>query len=213
MQPIGSFISGQRLQLAELQDYVVDIIYDSFQPDALLYGGTAIWRCFNGMRFSEDIDIYMNDVPFKDFLSRLGKYGLRLLWQDPEFPTRVRIANNETDMLLESKPGYAENEIRTYFRIDGTTKTISVLSPTELMIRKMEAYEGRRFVRDIYDLYVLTNWLDRSDYVVTSRFSQFLHEIHKPIDEHILSSLLYAGRKDLDFDLMTDYIRRWLNEV
>ena len=183
----------KRLQLAELQDYVVEIIYDSFQPEALLYGSTAIWRCFNGMRFSEDIVIYMDNTPFKSFLSRRGKYGLRLLWQDPEFPTRVRIANNETVMLLESKPGYAENDIRTHFRTDSTTKTISVLSPTELMIRKMEAYEGRRFVRDIYDLYVLTNWLDRSDYVDTSRFSQFLHEIHKPIDEQVMISVNHVN--------------------
>jgi hypothetical protein len=42
MEPIGSYLSGQRLKLSELQDYVIDIIYDRFQPDALLYGGTGI---------------------------------------------------------------------------------------------------------------------------------------------------------------------------
>ena len=213
MEPIGSFLTGQRLSLAELQDYVIDIIYDYFHPDALLYGGTAIWRCFGSMRFSEDIDIYMNTDAFSRFLSSLEKYGLRLLWQDPEFPTRVRIANNVTELLLETKLGYAENEMRTYSRIDGTAKTISVLTPTELMTRKMEAYQGRRYVRDIYDLYILTNWLDRSDYVVNSSFSKFLQKILRPIDENVLSSLLYAGKRDLDFSLMVEYIKRWLNEI
>ena len=213
MIPIGSYFSGQRLKLAELQDYVIDIIYDVFQPDALLYGGTAIWRCFGGMRFSEDIDIYMDDMSLNNFIMALGKYNLRLTWQDPEFPTRIRIANNETELLLETKPGYAENEIRTYSRSDGTTKTICVLSPTELMIRKIEAYQGRRLIRDIYDLFILTNWLNNSDYIVRTRLSRFLHEIHRPIDEGILSSLLYAGMKDLNFSRMVEYIHRWLNEI
>ena len=213
MEPIGSFLTGQRLRLAELQDYVIDIIYDYFHPDALLYGGTAIWRCFDGMRFSDDLGLYMDMDAFSRFLSSLEKYGLRLLWQDPEFPTRVRIANNVTELLLETKPGYAENEMRTYAGIDGTAKTISVLTPTELMTRKMEAYQGRRYVRDIYDLYILTNWLDRSDYVVNSSFSKFLLGILRPIDENVLSSLLYAGKRDLDFSLMVEYIKRWLNEI
>ena len=34
-------------------DYVIDIIYDNSGKDTFLYGGTAIWRCFGGMRFSE----------------------------------------------------------------------------------------------------------------------------------------------------------------
>ena len=213
MEPIGSFLSGPRLKLAELQDYVIDIIYDSFQSNALLYGGTAIWRCFGGMRFSEDIDIYLEMPPFEDFISKLKKYGLRLVWRDPEFPSMVRIGSSETEILLETKPGFAENEIGVYSRVDGSAKTISILSPTELMTRKIEAYHGRRFVRDIYDLFILTKWLDKSDYVVKSGMSWFLHELHTPVDEQILSSLLYAGPRDLSFASMTDYIRRWLNEI
>ncbi|MEM0140275.1 MAG: nucleotidyl transferase AbiEii/AbiGii toxin family protein [Ferroplasma sp.] len=213
MKPIGSFLSGQRLKLAELQDYVIDIIYDEFQPDALLYGGTAIWRCFDGTRFSEDIDIYMDSNPFNAFASKLEKYGLRLIWQDPEAQSRIRIGNDEAELLLETKPGYAENEIRTYARTDGTTKTISVFSPTELMVRKIEAYLNRRFVRDLYDLFILTKWLNRSDYLVKTMLFRFLKEIQRPVDENILDSLIYSGRKDLSFAQMVKYIERWLNEV
>ena len=213
MKPIASFIGGQRLQLAELQDYVVDIIYDVFQPGALLYGETAIWRCFGGARFSEDIDIYMDEVPFENFLSKLEEYGLRLVWQDPEFPTRIRISNGNVDLLLETKKGYAENDIMAYSRTDGTTKTIKVLSPTELLIRKIEAYQGRRFIRDIYDLFILTNWLDRSDYTVSSRLSKFLHAVPEPVDEKVLDSLLYKSGENLNFKSLVDYLRRWLNEV
>ncbi|MGC8515053.1 MAG: nucleotidyl transferase AbiEii/AbiGii toxin family protein, partial [Thermoplasmata archaeon] len=99
------------------------------------------------------------------------------------------------------------------YRIDGSTKTISVLSPTELMIRKIEAYQGRKFIRDIYDLYVLTNWLNKSDFTVKSRLSSFLHDLSRPVDEKVLSSLLYAGSKNLNFTTMINFIRRWLSEI
>ena len=213
MEPIGSFLSGQRLKLAELQDFVIDIIYDRIQPDALLYGGTSVWRCFGGTRFSEDIDIYLDSTAFEDLLLVLERYGVLLVWQDPDMPTRIRISRSGTDILLESKPGYAENELHIYYRIDGSTKTISVLSPTELMIRKIEAYQGRRFIRDIYDLYVLTNWLNRSDFIVKSRLSNFLQDLAMPVDEKVLSSLLYAGPKNLNFTTMVNFIRRWLGEI
>ncbi|MCW6168958.1 MAG: nucleotidyl transferase AbiEii/AbiGii toxin family protein [Thermoplasmatales archaeon] len=213
MEPIGAFLRGNRLKLSELQDYVIDIIYDKYQSDALLYGGTAIWRCFGGTRFSEDIDMYLDKRSFDSFVSSLNKYGLRLIWQDPEFPTTVRISNNQAELLLETKEGYAENEIRAYSRIDGSTKTISVLSATELMVRKVEAYLGRRFIRDIYDLFVLTNWLDKRDYFIRTKLYRFLNEIPTPVDEQILSSLLYSGTSNLSFISMVTYIKRWLDEI
>ena len=213
MEPIGSYLSGQRLKLSELQDYVIDIIYDRFQPDALLYEGTAIWRCFGGARFSEDIDMYMNKGSFNSFISSLDRYGLRLLWQDPEFPTVIRIANDHTELLLKAKEGYVENEIRAYSRVDGSTKTISVLSPTELMVRKIEAYLNRTFIRDIYDLFILTNWLDKHDYLVRTKLFEFLKDIPKPVDEEVLASLLYSGSSNLDFIEMVNYIKRWLDEI
>ena len=213
MEPIGSYLNGQRLKLSELQDYVIDIIYDRFQPDALLYGGTAIWRCFGEARFSESIDMYMNRGSFNSFIFSLDRYGLRLIWQDPEFPTVIRIANDQTELLLETKEGYAESEIRAYSRVDGSTKTISVLSPTELMVRKIEAYLNRTFIRDIYDLFTLTSWLDKTDYVVRTKISEFLKDIPTPVDEEILTSLLYSGSSNLDFIKMVNYIKRWLDEI
>ena len=102
MEPIEKFPSGQRLKIASLQDYIIDLIYDRIQPEALLYGGTAIWRCFGGMRFSEDIDIYMELSAFEELIASLAKYDLRLIWTDPDLPSRVRIARKETDILLES---------------------------------------------------------------------------------------------------------------
>ena len=44
--------------IALLQDIFIDILYEIF-PDCVLHGGTAVWRCYNGTRFSEDIDVYI----------------------------------------------------------------------------------------------------------------------------------------------------------
>ena len=42
MEPIGNLISGERLKIASLQDYLMDLIYSRVEPSALLYGGTAV---------------------------------------------------------------------------------------------------------------------------------------------------------------------------
>ena len=81
------------------------------------------------------------------------------------------------------------------------------------MRRKIEAYHGRRYVRDIYDLFTLTKWLDRSDNVVISSISSFLNNLARPIDEDVLQTQQYAGPRNLNFDSMIEYLRKWLNEI
>src|SRR3989344_7495009 len=44
-------------RLAYAQDLIVKEVYSVFDK-AVLHGGTAIWRCYNGKRFSEDLDFY-----------------------------------------------------------------------------------------------------------------------------------------------------------
>jgi len=45
-------------EIAKAQDLIVKELYKVFN-DAVLHGGTAIWRCYNGNRFSEDVDVYI----------------------------------------------------------------------------------------------------------------------------------------------------------
>ena len=45
-------------EIAYAQDVILGEIYKFF-PNAVLHGGTAIWRCYNGRRFSEDLDFYL----------------------------------------------------------------------------------------------------------------------------------------------------------
>ena len=45
-------------RIAYAQDLIVNEVYFVFDK-AVLHGGTAIWRCYNGKRFSEDLDFYL----------------------------------------------------------------------------------------------------------------------------------------------------------
>ena len=213
MEPIGNLISGERLKIASLQDHLMDLIYSRVEPSALLYGGTAVWRCYGGMRFSEDLDIYMKKSSVEDLLALLPKYGLKLSWRDPEFPTNVRITNDDVSVLIEAKEGTGENTIREYYRTDGSSLTINVLTPTELFVRKIEAYLGRRLVRDIYDLFVLTKFLDKEDYLIRSSLSNFLDAMQSPSDEKILGSLIYAGNANITYSEMSGFLRSWRDDL
>ena len=44
--------------VAVAQDIIVKELYGVFER-AVLHGGTAIWRCYGGNRFSEDVDFYL----------------------------------------------------------------------------------------------------------------------------------------------------------
>lgn len=211
--PIEGLVSGKRLDVARMQDAVIGVIYDYVQPDAILYGGTAIWRCYNGGRFSEDIDIYVSPSFEKKLYPRLKEQGISVMSRDRELPLHMRLSDGVTEVLLEANIGSYESIISQYAKVDGSSMTITTLSPTELLTRKVEAYEGRRYIRDIYDIFHLTNYLDKTDLLVVSQLKPFLKNIQRPVDERILESLLYKGNQKVTFDKMLEYLRRWINEV
>ena len=115
--------------------------------------------------------------------------------------------------MLETKEGHPKSMIRQYVRVDGSSATVSVFTPAEMLIRKIEAYQGRRFVRDVYDIFILIRFLDKGDHVVASSLSSFLTKSKPPVDEDALKSLIYTGKSDFRYSEMLDYIKRWLSEV
>ncbi len=64
--PISNVLkSRSELETAQLADAVVGILTNITDKMAL-HGGTAVWRCYNGRRFSTDIDVYIWAEDFKD---------------------------------------------------------------------------------------------------------------------------------------------------
>jgi len=180
------------LELASLQDEVVDIFY-SLNPEAVLHGGTAIWRCYDGNRFSEDLDFYSSlEGDFdKKLKEELEKRGLILQkYKKAPYVVFAKITNNRTTVRLEITSKKPQNkELKKYEKIDATYIDIYTLSPDELIKEKMGAYLGRKFIRDIYDIYHL------SSYVQTpiQGIKGFLDKLPPPIDEENLKTLVYSG--------------------
>ena len=63
-----------------LQDEVIEVVYETLDS-AVIHDGAAIWRCYDGKRFSEDIDRYAAyPEDFKTELDKaLARRGLSLL--------------------------------------------------------------------------------------------------------------------------------------
>jgi predicted nucleotidyltransferase component of viral defense system len=210
--PLFNFLKGEKLEKAKLQDLLIEIIYNYIQPDAVLYGGTAIWRCFGSNRFSEDIDIYVNSNFSKNLKKELERNQLKIVWKNPKIKS-WKISNGITEVLLETKIGEPEKIPIQYKKVDGSSITVFSLPPLDLAIRKMEAYSQRLFIRDLYDIMFLTNFLNKDDYYTKTKFKEFLSNIKKPIDEKILSSLILKGYSKFTFRMIVDYLRRWVGEI
>src|SRR3989344_6061231 len=65
--------------IAYAQDLIVEELYD-YLPEAVIHGGTAIWRCYQGNRFSEDIDVYIkkDKIRINKFFEHLEKKGFEI---------------------------------------------------------------------------------------------------------------------------------------
>ncbi|MDV3293622.1 MAG: nucleotidyl transferase AbiEii/AbiGii toxin family protein [Nitrososphaerales archaeon] len=182
--------------LAAAQDLVVLELYGAF-PRAVLHGGTAIWRCYKGSRFSEDLDVYLPQSARKavdSFLEGLKRRGLaRQKFKETEnamfgkftfggFPVRV-------EALFKDTKSYT---VRPFEMTDGTFITANVLEPSELILEKTSAYADRRKVRDLYDIFYLTHLTDRSGNMARE-VRKLLANFKPPQDPSVLRTLIIAG--------------------
>ena len=152
----------KHIQIARLQDEVIEVIYN-IENKAILHGGASIWRCYKGRRFSEDLDFYLTPSPnFKKiFEKELHKRGLIIKKYKS---TRNVIFSKVTDWREEIRIEVMFSKtkkpiVMPYEKIDGTFIDVFTLSPEELLLEKLDAYKNRRVIRDIYDVYFLSNFI------------------------------------------------------
>ena len=109
-------------ELAELQDEVVDVVY-TLLDNAVIHGGTAIWRCYGGKRFSEDIDLYANYLEtFKTKLeNELKRRSLKLFkFRQTANTLFSQISNDVTHMSLEMTRKNMHGTLKTYQKANGS---------------------------------------------------------------------------------------------
>lgn len=66
------------LDIARLQDNVVSRLY-YINTKLTFHGGTSIWRCYGGKRFSFDLDMYVkNSSEISKLIENLVGYGFNV---------------------------------------------------------------------------------------------------------------------------------------
>ncbi len=197
--------------LAAAQDLVALELYEAF-PRTVLHGGTAIWRCYKGNRFSEDLDVYLPRSARKAvglFLEGLERRGLaRQKFKETQnaifgkfafagFPVRV-------EALFRDTKSYT---VRPFEMFDGTFITANVLEPSELILEKASAYADRRKVRDLYDIFYLTHLAERSA-AAAREVRKLVANFKPPEDPSVLRTLIIAGSVPT-VRAMLEELERW----
>lgn len=196
-EPIERMLNTpQQIAWARLEDSVVKAIYE-IDSGIVMHGGTAIWRCYGGYRFSSDIDMYVTDLQIK-------KFNLELTWKLSKYQAKhevsshdgriIKIFNDSAKTKLEcmKPPGHLNSIPALYEMVNGTKTTIKTLSVDNFIKEKIDAYEKRMYARDLFDIYQLTINHDISK--DSKRIlSKFIKTVEKPKDQDILKDIVYVG--------------------
>ena len=213
MIPLINQLNKERhRQVAIAQDFLITELYRFF-PQAVFHGGTAIWRCFHGGRFSEDLDVYIEKD--KDQIERLftslqqkgmnvikKKVSANSLYSKIEFDRHI--------VSLEAVFKKVKGTLAEYEKVDGNILMVYSLTSNQFIEEKVEAYLGRKKIRDLYDIFFLLSKADRLPKVVDA-LQKLLAEFSLPEDETDLKSILLEGAMP-DSKNMIEYIRRWVQK-
>jgi len=180
--------------LAYAQDVLIEELYNFF-PNAIIHGGTAIWRCYNGNRFSEDIDIYIikDDNKINNFFKSLEKKGFRIIKKRiKENSLYSEIIINDTSIRFEATFQTKKPSLRRYETSESFFINVLTLSIEELIIEKVHAYLKRRKIRDLYDIFFLLNNAKKEKGVI-NYLNKLIKNFEEPIDETNLTTIIISG--------------------
>jgi predicted nucleotidyltransferase component of viral defense system len=200
----------QHIEIARLQDIVVETLYKVF-PESVLHGGTAIWRCYSGSRFSEDIDVYMerNEEKIEELFSQFKSVGFTVTKKRvKENSLYSKLVFNGTEIRFEAVFRKVNGVVMEYEAYEGILINIYTLLPEDMITEKVSAYLKRRKIRDLYDIFFLLRYVKDAK-KVRPGLNELLENFVEPVDEKELKVLIIVGiapRKEE----MLGYIRRWL---
>ena len=194
-------------EIAKAQDIIVETLYEVFN-DAVIHGGTCIWRCYQGNRFSEDIDVYLlRDLQkinklFEFFEKKGFMINKKKIGENSIYST---LSINGVIVRFEALFKRIKGSLKEYEKVEGNFMTVYTLAPEELIEEKINTYLKRLKVRDLYDIFFLLRYADKD--ILRKKLEKLLKEFKRPIDEKELKVLILEGIVP-DFDQMISYIRR-----
>ena len=197
-------------EIAKAQDLIVEALYEAFN-DAVLHGGTSIWRCYQGNRFSEDVDVYIpRDAKKIERLFELfGKKGFAVEKKRiKENSIYSLLKLNDTLVRFEALFKAVNGSLKEYETAEGNFLTVYTLMPEELVRERAATYLKRRKVRDLYDVFFLLRHIKEIS-LVRKELNEFVANFKKPDDEDELKVLLSEGLVP-DSQKMLAYIKNRL---
>jgi len=197
-------------KIARAQDIVVETLYEVFN-DAVIHGGTAIWRCYNGNRFSEDVDVYIprdlkkinllfGAFEEKGFIIEKKKIGENSLYSNLKL--------NDIYVRFEALFKKTKSVLKEYEMTDSNLITIYTLTPEQFLDEKIDTYSKRFKIRDLYDVFFLLRYV-KNEREVRSKLVKFISDFKKPIDEGDLKVIILQGLVP-ETEQMIHYIRRFM---
>jgi len=200
------------VDVGRLQDEVIEAAY-ALDNDLVFHGGTAIWRCFCGNRFSEDLDLYCirADRIAKGLESALTSRALSLIkLKRTENLIFAKVSDGQAEVRLELNiAAKKKGDAMRYEKMNGGRMDVLCLPGKELVLEKVAAYQNRRFVRDLYDIYHLSDIIE-PDQKVRKSVAGLLSDFSAPVDEANLQALVYSGAVPTTERMLLALRRRFL---
>ena len=211
MIPLIARLKKQRHRdIALAHDIVIEVLFNVFD-NAVLHGGTAIWRCYHGNRFSEDIDVYIpRDIrKLGLFFDSLEKKGFTIEKKKiSENSLFSNLSLNRTIVGFEAIFKKSEGILKEYETAEGNLISVYTLSPEELINEKVNTYLKRLKIRDLYDIFFLLREVNNKA-EIASKLKALIANFKPPIDKNELNILILEGLVP-DTEKMLDYINSYL---
>ena len=219
-----------QMEKAKLEDVLVELLYSRYNS-LVFHGGTSIWRCHGGNRFSRNMDFYLHAKTkeekaqhYKKFSEFLKDSGFLIKEKGYEKATDTMhfLVESNTKMKIDINFKYKKGTEFDYTKIDGSKIVVLSLSPLELLNEKTAAYEDKlnatqklkqTEVQDLYDIYYLTSLVKNADAKTVKQLKALIGKIERTPPPNIgsLGHLIIAGLPPT-FDLMINTIKKWLSD-
>ncbi len=219
-----------QLEKGKIEDTLIDLLYSKYEG-LVFHGGTAIWRCYGGIRFSRDLDFYLGAKMqnekmhyYKEVSEFLGDSGFLIKEKGYEKHTDTMhfLVESNTKMKIDFNFRYKRGARADYTRIDDSKIVVLALTPAELLQEKIMAYKDKlinagRFkqteVQDLYDIYYLVSLVKNGAKKTARDLNSLIALIDgkPPPNMPSLGHLILSGLPP-SFEMMLDKISKWSDD-
>jgi predicted nucleotidyltransferase component of viral defense system len=220
-----------QVEKAKLEDTLMEILYSKY-VNLVFHGGTAIWRCYSGNRFSRDLDFYMEA---KTSAEKMQEYrAVSKFLQENGFAVKEKGYSKTNDtmhfvvelagtkMKIDINFKYKKGIHADYSKIDGSRMVVLSLSPEELLNEKITAYNDKLDneggfkhpeAHDLYDMWYLTSLIKKADSKTVKRLRELIARIENkpPADISSLDHMIITGLPP-SFGFMVKRLKEWVDD-